>query len=387
MQMLLAYPFRLFFVFTGLFGAVAVAGWLAALFGWIPLVPGMAPQLWHAHEMLYGFVTAAIAGFLLTAASNWTGVAPPTGPRLLALGLLWLAGRIAMTLSAALPAWLVAAVDVAFLPVLALCVLQMLVRAGNRRNLPMVGLLLLLASGNLLMHLPRFGADPGLARTGTWLALDTIALLIAVIGGRITPPFTRNWLQREQADPSGVRTRPYLDRCALTATALMLPADLIAPGGPFASAIALTAGALLGLRLIGWQGWRTRGDPLMWVLHVGYGWLALALLLKGATPFVSAFGASLWVHALGIGAMGTMIAGVMTRVAAGHTGRPLAVLRGGQIIYWLVITAAVLRLATNLGAGPWTLYGAGAAWTAAFLLFTLRYGSILARPRVDGRPG
>jgi uncharacterized protein involved in response to NO len=384
---LLAYPFRLFFPLAALFGALAVLAWLAALFGWLPFVPGLSLPLWHAHEMLYGFVPAAIAGFLLTAISNWTGTPPPRGAPLLILGLLWLAGRIAMLLAGTLAGWVVAVVDVAFLLVLALYATRVLVRAGNTRNLPIVAIVALLAVGNLLIHLALMGAGHQFARAGEWLALDTIALLIAVIGGRITPAFTRNWLQRHERDPDAVRVHPNLDRSALVATALMLPADLIAPATPVAALVALIAGALLGARLHGWRGWNAHGDPLLWILHLGYAWLALALLLKGLTPFVEAFDTSIWIHALGVGAMGTMIAGVMTRVAVAHTGRALALLRGGQAIYWLVIAAAILRLAANLGAGPWSLYLAGGAWSAAFLVFTARYGPILCRPRVDGQPG
>lgn len=385
--MLLAYPFRLFFLFTGVFGALVVSAWLAILLGWLHLPGGSSPLLWHSHEMLYGFVPAAIAGFLLTAIANWTGTPPPHGWRLLALGLLWIAGRLAMALTGWLPGWLIAAVDLSFLPALALYAFVVLYRAGSWRNLPLVAVLVVLAAGNLLMHLGMLGTAPGLGRIGELVALDTVTVLIAMIGGRIIPAFTRNWLARQGDDPQRVHRRPYLDHAALLATVLMLPADLLAPASLGAGLVALVAGALHLLRLGGWQGWSTRGEPLLWILHIGYGWLALALLLKGLTPILPMLDTYIWYHALGVGAIGTLIIGVMTRVAAGHTGRPLALLRGAQPIYWLVIVATILRLAAALGAGAWALYAAAVAWIAAFTLFVIRYAPVLSRPRVDGQPG
>lgn len=387
--MLFAYPFRIFFVCTALFGAAAIAVWLAVLTGWLGVTPGTQPMLWHAHEMLYGFAPAAIAGFLLTAMSNWTGMPPPRGAPLLALALLWLAGRLAMAAGGVLPAWLVATVDVSFLVVLAAYTLIVLRRARNTRNLPLVGVLLVLASGNLLMHLSLMGMSPRLDQLGTLVALDTLALLMGIIAGRITPAFTRNWLAQNGSASEQIRVRPRLDHAALAATVLMLPADLIAPASAAAGVVALLAGALHLARLVGWRGWCTWRNPLLWVLHVGYGWLVLALLLKGLTPLLPSLPASAWYHALGIGAMGTLIVGVMTRVAVGHTGRPLTILRGAQLIYWLVTAAAILRLAsaTDAGTGAGVLHAAAAAWVAALLLFTVLYGPILNRPRADGKPG
>lgn len=383
--MLLAYPFRLFFLLTGMFAALAIIAWAAMLLGWLHLPAGISPRLWHSHEMLYGFVPAAIAGFLLTAMANWTGAPPPSGQRLLALGALWLAGRTAMALVGSLPGWLVAAVDLSFLPTLALYALVVLRRGGNSRNLPLAAVLAILAVGNALMHLALLGATPRLGHMGELVALDTITVLMAMIGGRIIPAFTGNWLTRHGEDSP--RSRPRLDQAALLATVLMLPADLLAPASLGAGLVALVAGALHLFRLTSWQGWRARREPLLWILHVGYAWLALALVLKGLTPLLPALGASAWYHALGVGAMGTLIVGVMTRVSVAHTGRPLVLVRGAQPIYWLVIAAAVLRLSAALGAGLWALYAAAVAWAAAFTLFLVCYAPILSQPRVDGQPG
>ena len=384
--MLFASPFRLFFLLTGLFGSLVMAAWLAILLGSVPLPAGISPPMWHAHEMLYGFVPAAIAGFLLTAMANWTGAPPPSGRRLLAFGALWFAGRLAMALTGWLPGSLVAAVDVSFLPVLALYAFAVLRRAGNSRNLPLVAVLAVLSAGNVLMHLALLDLTPGLGRMGELVALDTLAVLMTVIAGRLIPAFTNNWFVRRD-EPWRVRQDPRLNQAALLATVLMLPADLLAPTSLGAGAIAFTAGALHGLRLCAWKGWRTGREPLLWILHVGYGWLPLALVLKGLTPFSTALDTSVWYHALGVGAMGTLIVGVMTRVAAGHTGRPLTLLRGAQAIYWLISAAAILRLSAALGGNPWTLHAAALAWVAAFAWFAVRYAPVLNRPRVDGQLG
>ncbi len=294
-----------------------------------------------------------------------------------------------MAASGTLPAWLVAAVDGSFLVVLAAYAYLVLRRAGNRRNLPLVAILGLLAGGNLLMHLSLMGMAPRFAELGKLVGLDTLALLMATIAGRIAPAFTRNWLAQRGRASERVRVWPRLDRAALAATVLMLPADILAPTSAAAGLIALLASVLLLARVIGWRGWCAWRDPLLWVVHVGYGWLALALLIKGLTPLLPSLPPSAWYHALGIGAMGTLVVGVMTRVSVGHTGRPLALLRGAQLIYWLVTAAALLRLASTVGAGTGEgmLHAAAAAWVAALLLFTVLYGPLLNRPRADGKPG
>ena len=384
--MLLTSPFRLFFVLTGLFGSWVMAVWLAMLLGWLRLPVGISPPVWHAHEMLYGLAPAAIAGFLLTAMANWTGTPALRGRPLLAFGALWLAGRVAMALTTWLPGTVVAAADLTFLPMLALYALVVLRRAGDSRNLPLVAVLAVLSAGNVMMHLSRLDLVPGLEHLSELVALDTLAVLMAVIGGRLIPAFTSNWFIRRN-DPWRVRQYPLLNRAALFAAALMLPADLLAPDGLGAGAVALVAGVLHGLRLCAWKGWRATREPLLWVLHAGYAWLALALILKGLTPLSTALGTSVWYHALGVGAMGTLIVGVMTRVAAGHTGRPLGLLRGAQPIYWLVSAAAALRLSAALDGNPMTLHAAALAWIAAFAWFAVRYAPILSRPRVDEQLG
>ncbi|MCS4504646.1 NnrS family protein [Arhodomonas aquaeolei] len=385
---LLAYPFRIFFLLTALFAVVVIAVWLGVLTGSIRLPAATSPLWWHAHEMLYGLVPGAVAGFLLTAMANWTGAPPPTGARLLGLAALWLAGRLAMALyGGVIPVVPAAIIDLAFLPALALVALRTLWRHGNRRNLPLVAVLAVFALGNLCLHLAMAGVAPGLARTGEYLALDLTAILMAVIGGRIIPAFSGNWLRRQGRDPELIRRQPRLDRAALLALVAVLAADALAPGSRVTAVLALVAAALHAARVIGWRGWHTVGDPLMWILHLGYAWIPVALLLKGLTPFVPAVPPAAWIHALGVGAIGTLILGVMTRVAVAHTARGLLLRPGGRAIYALITLAVLARLTSAATGATGALHLAGAAWIAAFGIFLVAYAPVLNAPRADGQPG
>ena len=388
---LLAYPFRVFFVLTGLFAGASMLGWIAWLLGWGWLPSGVSPNLWHAHEMLFGFVPAAIAGFLLTAMTNWTGAPPLRGLSLLLLATLWLAARVAMWLADELPYGLAAGLDVVFLLVLAAYVGRILYRAGQAsRNGFLVAILAVLTAINLGMHLQLAGYGAGPARLWAGLALDVIAVLMVVIGGRITPAFTANWLRMRGMDPGLVRRSTTLDWAAFVSTAALIPADLIHGWPAVAGAVALLAAAVNGIRLGGWAGFRTIPEPLLWILHLGYAWIVVALALKGLAAFAGPAVGSTWVHAMGAGAIGTLVLGVMTRVALGHTGRPLRLPRGAAVLYGLVTLAALVRIAV-----PWlppeaylpALLVSGLAWVAAFFGFTIVYWPILSRPRVDGRPG
>lgn len=386
---LLAYPFRPFFLLTGLYGTVVILAWLAVLFGALPLSPQLSPLQWHAHEMLFGLIPAAIAGFLLTAMCNWTGATPLRGAGLLALVALWLAGRVALWSAAWLPGWLVIAVDLAFLPLLAVYAARVLLLHSHRSSLLLVAMIGLLSVANGLMLLEMFGGIPGLARYGELLGLNLITLVMVVMAGRITPAFTGNWLRARGLPHREVARSDGFDRWVLGITALMIPADLML-GMPVLSGLAALAAAILNaIRLFRWAGWQTLSEPLLWILHLGYAWIVLALLLKGLTPVVPGLHASAWIHALGTGAMGTLLLGVMTRVSLGHTGRPLRLPRLGLGIYIAVLLAGVIRVLGALGGidtRP-ALMLAGLAWIAAFGLFLSLYWPILSRRRADGRPG
>jgi len=385
---LLAYGFRPFFLLSGASAALLVAAWVGMLFVGLPLPLGVNPVAWHAHEMLFGVVPAAIAGFLLTAVPNWTGATPLAGRGLLALLALWLAGRVAMGIGAWLPDVLVAVVDVAFLAALAAYLARVLLRHGNHRNLILPALLLVLALANLGSHLGFAGVWPSGTRITQVLALDLLAVLMLVVGGRITPAFTANWLRQRGLDASRVVTSPTLDRVALISAALVVAADLIS-AWPAAGALTAALAALAnGYRLWLWRGWLTAREPLLWVLHLGIGWIVLALALKALTPLL-ALPAGVWMHALGAGAVGTLLLGVMTRVALGHTGRALRLPRGAVSIYLLVVLAGLARLGAALHPGEYRtlLVLTAIAWVSAFVLFLAWFVPVLARARPDGRPG
>lgn len=386
---LLAYPFRPFFLLAGIAGVVLVPAWLGVLLaGWPPLASGMLPVRWHAHEMLFGLVPAAIAGFLLTAQCNWTGARPLTGIGLAALAAVWLGGRIAFAAGDGLPLWLVSTVDLAFLPLVAWVAARAIIPTGNRRNLVMVVLPLVLAAANAMTHLTLHGAAMHWAITGERLGLGLIVMMMVVIGGRITPAFTANWLARRGGNPPRVRHNPVVDGLAIGSVAALVPLLAILQADAAAAALAGVAALANAWRLAGWQGWRTGSDPLVWILHLGYAWVVAGLALMPAA-WLLGLPDAVWLHALGTGAMGTLILGVMTRVALGHTGRPLVLPAGAVWIYGLITLAGLARVVGAAGATEFRTGAliAGLAWTGAFALFCLRYTPILLRPRPDGRPG
>lgn len=380
----LAYGFRPFFLLAGVYAALVIPVWMALLYGFaLPQAP-LPALAWHAHEMLYGFVAAAVAGFLLTAVPSWTGQRGFAGAPLLALVLVWAAGRVAVTLPLGLAPAVIAAVDLAFIPALALTIIPSLVRSGNRRNFVFVGFLVLLFAANLHFHFTGAASTEALP-----LAVNVVLLMVALVGGRVVPAFTASGLKQRGIDVR-IRRHTLLDVAALAATGAVLVVDLVSPGGTIAGAVAATAALVLALRLSRWQGHRTLGEPLLWVLHVAYAWLPVGLALKAAWLLGAPLPGASWLHALTAGAFSTMILAVMSRAALGHTGRPLLAPRGMGIAYCLLTGAALARVfGPALEPQAWSLWlsGAGALWTAAFSLFVVVYAPILCRPRADGRPG
>ncbi len=382
------FPFRLFFLLTGLYGVVTVGAWMSYLFGGLALPLGWSSVHWHAHEMLFGLTSAAIAGFLLTAMCNWTGAPPLHGSALLGVACLWLAGRVMMWTASWWPAGWVAVVDLLFLPWMAIYVARVLLAHGNKRNLIMVAILLLLTLANGMMHAGFMTGSGFWLTLGQLTAFNLITLMMVVIGGRIIPLFTINWLRNNGGDIAAVAPSARLDRVTLITTALLVPADWLI-GFPWITGfLAAIAGVLHGARLVTWGGRKTGREPLLWILHLGYAWIVVALLLKGAAAF-NLVAASVWQHTLGVGAMGTLILGIMTRVALGHTGRSLALPPFGVLIYLAITLGALSRVLTAVHVMDYRvgLSIAAIGWTLAFSLFVLIYWPILSRPRADGRPG
>lgn len=389
MQVFLSYGFRPFFLFAGAYGVVAVAAWLAVLHrlhtGAAIVFPQgtFPPHLWHGHEMLFGYAGAAIAGFFLTAVPSWTGREPVRGFPLGALALAWLAGRVAMWSAAVLPPALVAAVDLAFVPFLAVLVVRALSGGWSRRNAIFLPVFAALFAGNVLFHLDAAGVVPGFASRGLLLALDAVLFLIAVIGGRVVPAFTTNALRRAGEERLPV-SRPPVEVAALLSVAALAVVDLVAPDGIAAGMVAAFASAIHAVRLAGWRGHRTLGEPILWIIHLGYAWLVLGFALKALALLGGLIPTTTASHALTIGAIGSMTLGVMSRAALGHTGRELRVAAPTVAAYLLVSVSAVVRIA-----GPallpayasQALAGAAILWIAAFGLFTAFYFPILTRPR------
>ena len=382
---LFSYGFRPFFLGAALWSAVGVLLWVRQYFGEISLPVAMAVLDWHAHEMLYGYVAAVIAGFLLTAIPNWTGRLPVCGWPLAGLALLWLAGRAAIFMSATIGAVVAAAIDISFLAVLAAVALREIVAGRNWRNLRVLGVIGVLVLGNVVWHveLLRWGAG----NYGVRIAVAAVVALITLVGGRIVPSFTRNWLVR--MNPGRV-PEPFsrFDAVAIGVGVIALALWVALGSGPVAGLSLMMAGALHLVRLARWAGDRTVSDRLVLVLHVAYAFVPVGFLLVGAALlWPQAIAASAGIHAWTIGAVGLMTLAVMTRATLGHTGRPLAASLATQIIYLCALVAALARIAAALGGWTDLLYVAGLAWIAAFGGFAVIYGPLLvARPPVWSAP-
>jgi uncharacterized protein involved in response to NO len=377
-----ALGFRPFFLAAGLYAVLMMGLWLLVLRG--SLVPGeLPPPVWHGHEMLFGFAVAVIAGFLLTAARNWTGIATPSGPPLAALFLLWLAGRLGFLIPG-LPAPLVALLDLAFLPVLAWVLAAPIHKAKQLHNYPFPIMLLALTLANALVHGDALGWTPGTARTGLHLAAYGVVAMIMVMGGRVIPSFTDNKLG------SRARRWPLLERLLPAVTLGTLLAALLAPASPLTALAAALAAAMHGARLAGWYTRKLWSVPLLWILHLGYAWIVLgfALLALSAAGLGSAASSAL--HAFTAGAIGTLTLGMMARVSLGHSGR---MLEPAPLMTWAFVAvnlAALSRVALPLVfPAAWSagITAAGLLWMAAFGLFSALYMPILLRPRIDGKPG
>ncbi|MBT9472563.1 MAG: NnrS family protein [Phenylobacterium sp.] len=375
--------FRPFFLAAAIWAALALALWIVVFMTGGILPSRFDPLSWHIHAMLFGFVPAAIAGFMLTAIPNWTGRPPIQGGRLIALVLLWLLGRIACLVSATMPLWMAAAADLAFPVMLCAVATREIVAARNWRNLIMPVPIAVLAIANLLMYLELAGYDLR-AGLGWRLGIVAIIALISAIGGRIIPAFTRNWLVKR-----GVTVLPaardVIDRLALAVLHTGLLGWAIFPTSKPVGAI-LVAGAVLNLwRLCRWRGFATIAEPLLAILHVGYAWVILGAAFLGASLLTNIVPEAAAIHAFTAGAIGTMVLAVMTRVARGHTGRALEADRVTTLIYAMITVAGLSRIAAAFAvsyAVP-VLDLSALLWVMSFLLFAAIYGPMLVSPRIS----
>lgn len=379
---------RIFFWLAGLWAIISLAIWLlwlsvhAAGIGVVEMGFAMPPHLWHAHEMVFGYATAAIGGFLLTAVPNWTGGRPEPERFMILVSGLWFAGRLAVWFSGALPAGLVAVIDLAFLPVLMLRILMQLLARPKPQNMMILAVLSLIWIGNLLVHLEWMGlADTGWQ--GLRGAMLTICALIAILGGRVTPAFTRNAILR-----TGRETGLPVNRGPLTVAGIVLAlltaiTQLIGLPDSVIGVVALMAGIVAASRLLGWRGLALPGQPIIWSLHLAYAMLALGYLLWGAALLGvgSEVGA---LHILGIGAVGGMTLAVMSRAALGHSGRALIAPGPIALAYALMPVAAILRWIGSTWIIPLYYPGilaSGAIWCLAFSLYLGAIWKVLFSPR------
>lgn len=373
--------FRPFFLGAGVWAVVVMTVRVAELLGLDVTALAFADlNRWHAHELLFGYGSAVVAGFALTAIPNWTGRLPVAGSALAALASLWLAGRLAAMVPQ-FPSALHFALDAVFLPALAGLATREIVAAKNHRNIPVAGLIALLALGNIVFHLEEAGIIAA-ASYGVRLGLTALVLLMGVIGGRIVPSFTNNWLARENR-PRTAMIAVSIDRLAHGASAASLALWVALPNEAVTGATLIAAAAVHFVRLAGWRGWMTVREPLVLVLHVGYAWLPIGFALLGAAIVWDPGAIAAGMHALTVGAVGTMTLAVMSRATLGHTGRTLSADAGTAAIYAAITASALCRVAASLlpSAAGVLLPLAGVFWICSFGLFVAIFAPMHLRPR------
>ena len=381
---LFALGFRAFFILAGLAALILLVFWNALFNGTLMLGYYFPNSYWHAHEMLLGYAVAVISGFLLTAVKNWTGRPTVAGDQLAGLCLLWLYGRILPFYAGSLPDTLIALADFAFLPALAYQIAKPLIEVRQYRNMFFIGLLLLLAIGNGLIHLEMLGFQKNSAATGIQLVVATIIILILIIAGRVFPFFT------ERGIPGTLIIRtPLLDNLSIASAIIVFSLQLSGISGALLALSALVAAALNAARLFGWYVQRIWYVPLLWVLYIGYGWIILGFVLTVLSAY-SLVMPSLALHAFTLGGIGVLTLGMMARVSLGHTGRSLKASNAIANAFILINAAALFRVLLPIAMPVWygtLVYLSTLFWLAAFSLFVFVYIPLLTRARIDGQDG
>jgi uncharacterized protein involved in response to NO len=375
----LSYGFRPFFLLGSAYAGAMILIWLPVYEGHLSLTTAFSPRDWHVHEMLFGYVSAVIGGFLLTAVPNWTGRLPLQGNSLATLVSTWIAGRIAILLSASIGWALAAVIDVAFLTLLAMAAAREIVAGRKWSNIPVVAIVSLFSLANVAFHIEAH--FNGFADYSARFAIALVIMLVSLIGGRIVPSFTRNWLARQSA---GHMPAPFgrFDAITVALGGVALLAWVAMPSGSVTAALLLAAGVFHVIRLGRWAGYRTLPDRLVLILHLAYAFIPAGFILTGLAAIdLVAVGAG--IHAWTGGAIGAMTLAVMTRATLGHTGRALQASAGTQVIYAAIITAALARICASLEPEHMVplLTVAGAAWAIAFVGFVALYGPALCSPR------
>jgi len=381
---LFALGFRAFFALAGLAALILIMFWNAIFNGTLTSEHYYPNNYWHAHEMLLGYAVAVIAGFLLTAVKNWTGKPTLTGDQLASLCLLWLYGRILPFYAGLLPDALIALVDFAFLPALAYQVSKPIIEAKQYRNLFFIGLIMLLALGNGLIHAQMLGLQENTATIGIQLVVATIIILILIIAGRVFPFFT------ERGIPGTLIIRnPLLDSLSVASAVIVFALQIFGISGTLLALAAIVAVAVNVARLSGWYVQRVMYVPLLWVLYAGYGWIILGFMLTVLSAY-SVVLPSLALHAFTLGGIGVLTLGMMARVSLGHTGRAMKASNAIAIAFVLINVAALFRVLLPIAMPHWyenLIYISTLSWLAAFSLFVFVYAPILSSARIDGQDG
>ncbi len=373
--------FRPFYLGGALVAAITVPLWVAMHHGTTSLTPAIAPLYWHAHEMLFGFAAAIIVGFLLTAGRHWTNLQTPRGLPLAALVALWFAARVAAFTG---PVWLFALCDSALLPIVAVVLIVLFVRARSFHNLPLAAIVLLLAAANIAFHATVLEMLSISALTPLWCALALITVIEVVIAGRIVPSFM-------MAACRGVTIVPFalLDSATIVLTLIAFAAWLVGAPASVAAPSAFGAALLHCARVIRWKPWAAWGNPILISLHVAYIWIPVGLVLLGLSS-LGIVAASSGIHALAVGATGGLIIAMITRTVRGHTGRPIRASAPEALAYSLVFIAAAVRVFLPMvdpALSRVSLWTAAALWCAAFAIFLVVCGPWIVRARLDGVDG
>lgn len=381
---LFALGFRAFFALAGLFALVLITLWTSIFDNTLVTDNYFPNSYWHAHEMLLGYSIAVIAGFLLTAVKNWTGIQTIEGTKLLGLCLLWIYGRVVPFYSELLPDPLIALIDFAFLPTLAFFVAQPIIKSGNVRNLFFIGLLLLLAIGNGLIHAEILGYSENSANLGLDMVVAIIIMMILIIAGRVFPFFTERGLK-------GVMSirNPTLDIASIASSIAVFLLLILDVNGVFLAVTAVVAVIANCLRVAGWYVPRIWYVPLLWVLYLGYAWIILGFALVALAAF-TIIPTTIAIHAFTVGGIGVLTLGMMARVSLGHTGRAMKASNAIAIAFVLINVAALFRVMMPALFPAW--YGtfllvSTYSWLAAFSLFVFVYIPVLGSARIDGQPG
>jgi uncharacterized protein involved in response to NO len=386
-----SYGFRPFFLSAGCYAPIVIIYWIGVLSGWWPARTAASPLWWHGHEMVFGWASAALCGFLLTAVPNWTASNPVTGVALAFLWLLWLLGRVGMWFPTSLPGGVGPALDLLLIPGLLCVVLPPIYRRKEPRHYLFPLFLLVYWIANLLSLLPYTNAWPNRTTTGLYLGTYVMIVMLTIIGGRVVPNFTRGALRAKGLE-QGVKTSDTVSKLAILGVVLALAIDLVVrnrPIGSIGSAVnGCAAGLVAVLLILRAKGWRLRDtldNPLLWILHIGQAWLIFAFAARAVSSLTGLIPPAVAFHALGAGAMATMILAFMTRAPLGHTGRALRANPVTAITYLLVLAAGVARVLSPLLPGNLQLTGfsvAGGLFAFAYGIYVVVYFSILTRPAV-----